>query len=59
MSNSNRDLEPEDAQRIEKRMDAMLEKAFWELEKASEELGHWTPKRFEILSDQIKKAIYI
>ena len=59
MSNTNRDLEPEYAQNIERRMDAKLEKAFWELEKASEELGHWTPKRFEILSEQIKKAIYI
>jgi hypothetical protein len=59
MSNTNRDLEPEDAQKIEKGMDAILEKTFWELEKATEELGHWTPKRFEILSEQIKKAIYI
>jgi hypothetical protein len=59
MSNTNRDLEPEDAQKIERRMDAILEKTFWELEKAAENLGHWNPKRFEILSDQIKKAIYI
>ena len=59
MSNTNRDLEPEDAQRIEKRIDALLEKTFWELEEAAVDLGHWNPKRFEILSDQIYKAIWM
>jgi hypothetical protein len=59
MSNTNRDLEPEDAQKIENRIDTILGKTFWELEKAMEELGHWTPKRFEILSDQIMEALYI
>jgi len=28
MSNTNRDLEPEDAQKIERRIDAILEKTF-------------------------------
>ena len=59
MSNTSRDLEPEDAQRIEKRIDAILEKTLWEIEYGMEDLGHWSPKRFETLSGQIKKAIYI
>ena len=57
--NTNRDLEPEDAAKIEKKIDSILENTFWELEKAAEDLGNWTPKRFLTLSEQIKKAIYI
>ena len=56
--NTNRDLEPEDAAKIEKKIDSILENTFWELEKA-EDFGNWTPKRFLTLSEQIKKAIYI
>jgi hypothetical protein len=59
MSNSSRDLEPEDALAIEKRMDGILEKTLWDLEKAIEDLGHWSPSRFSRLSEQIKKAVYI
>jgi hypothetical protein len=59
MSNRNRYLDEEDAQKIERRINALLEETFWELEKEMENLGPWNPKRFKILSDQIYKAIYI